>query len=129
MTVETGCGKSTIFDAVEFALTGTISKYLDARASGKTVDDYIWWTGPGDVSGERYVEVGFRDSLGECSVRRTPFDALDLDLSQVVDRLVDSELAPKTAITQLCAATILRDETHYKAELRSQGGRPIYVAQ
>ena len=105
-----GVGKSTIFDAIEFALTGTISKYLDATASGKTVDDYIWWTGEGVVPRERYVEVGFRDNLGECSVRRTPFDAVDLDLSQVVDRLVDGEVAPKTAITQLCAATIVRDE-------------------
>lgn len=26
-----GVGKSTMFDAVEFALTGTISKYLDAK--------------------------------------------------------------------------------------------------
>ena len=105
-----GVGKSTVFDAVEFALTGTISKYLDAKASGETVDDYIWWSGDGRVPGERYVEIGFKDGTDECSVRRTPFDAADVNISQVVEKLVDKEFAPKTAITQLCAATIIRDE-------------------
>ena len=105
-----GVGKSTIFDAVEFALTGSISKYLDAKASGETVDDYIWWSGDGIGPGERYVEVGFSDGLEECRVRRTPFDAIDVNVSQVAEKLVDKEFSPKTAIAQLCAATIIRDE-------------------
>ena len=105
-----GVGKSTLFDAVEFALTGTISKYLDAKASGETVDDYIWWSGDGPMSVERHVEVGFRNGAEECSVRRTPFDGVDVDITNVTDKLVDKEFAPKTAIAQLCAATIIRDE-------------------
>ena len=105
-----GVGKSTIFDAVEFALTGTISKYLDAKASGESVDDYLWWSGDGDVQGERYVEVGFNDGAEQYLVKRTPFDAVDLDVSHAVEKLVDRDIAPKTAITQLCAATIIRDE-------------------
>ncbi|MDE0279983.1 MAG: AAA family ATPase [Gammaproteobacteria bacterium] len=105
-----GVGKSTIFDAVEFALTGTISKYLDAKASGETVDNYIWWCGEGTIPGERYVEIGFRNGTEECSVRRTPFDAVDIDLAKVTEKLVDKEFAPKTAIVQLCAASIIRDE-------------------
>ena len=105
-----GVGKSTIFDAVEFALTGTISKYLDAKASGETVDDYIWWSGEGPMPGERHVEIGFRNGAKECSVRRTPFDAVDVDITNVTEKLVDKEFAPKTAIVQLCAATIIRDE-------------------
>ena len=105
-----GVGKSTIFDAVEFALTGTISKYLDAKASGETVNDYIWWSGEGPMSVERHVEVGFRNGAEECSVRRTPFDAVDVDITNVTEKLVDKEFAPKTAIAQLCAATIIRDE-------------------
>ena len=105
-----GVGKSTIFDAVEFALTGTISKYLDAKASGETVDDYIWWTGEDNAPEKRYVEVGFRNGVEECSVRRTPFDALDVNMAKVLEKLVDEEFAPKAAITQLCAATIIRDE-------------------
>ena len=44
-----GVGKSTIFDAVEFALTGELSKYAGATASGQSVADYIWWIGDGDA--------------------------------------------------------------------------------
>ena len=32
-----GVGKSTIFDAVEFALTGALSKYKETKAAGQTV--------------------------------------------------------------------------------------------
>src|SRR3546814_9440490 len=48
-----GVGKSTIFDAVEFALTGHLSKYKDAKADGETVADYIWWAGNGDRKSTR----------------------------------------------------------------------------
>src|SRR5580658_9405990 len=69
-----GVGKSTIFDAIEFALTGTISKYLDARASGESVSDYVWWTGDAPGSPQRYVEVGFSDGDSIQSITRTPRD-------------------------------------------------------
>ena len=40
-----GVGKSTIFDAVEYALTGDLSKYKGATAAGQSVADYLWWIG------------------------------------------------------------------------------------
>jgi len=54
-----GVGKSTIFDAVEFALTGSIGKYGDAKAAGESVADYLWWRGEGPPPEEYFVEVGF----------------------------------------------------------------------
>ena len=105
-----GVGKSTIFDAVEFALTGTISKYLDAKAGRESVDDYLWWSGEGEVQGDHYVEVAFDDGEEQYSVIRRPFDAVGIDVSHVVHKLVDMEFAPNSAITQLCAASIIRDE-------------------
>ncbi len=105
-----GAGKSTIFDAVEFALTGTISKYLDAKADRESVEDYIWWTGGGDAPSERFVEVGFSDGEYLVEVRRTPLDANDFDVSALSARLVDPDFAPKHAISQLCTSTIIRDE-------------------
>ena len=57
-----GVGKSTIFDAIEFALTGQLSKYQEAKASGESVADYIWWTGGDSPPMDRYVEIGFRNS-------------------------------------------------------------------
>jgi energy-coupling factor transporter ATP-binding protein EcfA2 len=106
-----GVGKSTIFDAVEFALTGTIAKYGDAKADGETVADYIWWSGAGAPPPERYVEIGFRDGDGMLTVRRTQLDDVDpLALSAAQNSLCDARTAPKSPLPQLCAASIIRDE-------------------
>lgn len=103
-----GVGKSSIFDAVEFAVTGTISKYLDAKSDGESVDDYLWWAGEGERPLERFVEVGFRDDDMEFSVRRTPTTKSGADTDLL--RLIDHDSAPRSAITQLCTSTIIRDE-------------------
>ncbi len=106
-----GVGKSTIFDAVEFALTGHLSKYKDAKADGETVADYIWWTGSGGDPTDRYVEAGFRDQDGVISVRRTEFEPPDdSSMLKLVSRLCDSEMAPRDPLSQLCYASIIRDE-------------------
>jgi len=105
-----GVGKSTIFDAVEFALTGTISKYLDAKADRESVEDYLWWSGEGNPAAERFVEVAFRDGDGLIAVRRTPLDVDAFRLSALAGKLVDRDFAPKNAMAQLCTSTIIRDE-------------------
>jgi len=106
-----GVGKSTIFDAVEFALTGTIAKYGDATAAGETIADYIWWIGEGKAPPDRYVEVGFRDGEDELVLRRTRlFDGEPSTLPAVLDRLCDAATMPKSPLSQLCAASIIRDE-------------------
>lgn len=105
-----GSGKSTICDAVEFALTGTISKYLDATSARETITDYIWWCGDSDDEIDRYVEVGFRNGSATHCIRRTPYGAADKDISTLVDSLVDVEAAPPGALQQVCNATIIRDE-------------------
>lgn len=108
-----GVGKSTIFDAVEFALTGTISKYLDAKADGESVADYLWWTGPEGQDqdlAKHFVEVGFRDGDRHFEIRRTPLDPKDFDVRTKVEHLFQPDAAPREAITQLCNSTIIRDE-------------------
>ncbi|MES2434877.1 MAG: ATP-binding protein [Pseudomonadota bacterium] len=108
-----GVGKSTIFDAVEFALTGTISKYLDAKADGESVADYLWWAGPEgqnqDIS-KHFVEVGFSDGDTRFAIRRTPLDPKDFDVRAKAEHLFQSDAAPREAIAQLCNSTIIRDE-------------------
>ena len=42
-----GVGKSTIFDAIEFVLTGDLSKYRESKALQESISDYIWWVGDG----------------------------------------------------------------------------------
>ena len=108
-----GVGKSTIFDAVEFALTGTISKYLDAKADGESVADYFWWAGPEgqdqDIS-KHFVEVGFSDGEAQFAIRRTPLDPKDFDVRAKAEHLFQADAAPREAIAQLCNSTIIRDE-------------------
>ena len=46
-----GVGKSTIFDAIEFALTGSINKYAVEKAALESLSDYLWWRGQGTPDG------------------------------------------------------------------------------
>lgn len=106
-----GVGKSTIFDAVEFALTGHLSKYKDAKADGETVADYIWWTGSGSAPDDRYVEVGFRDGDDIIPLRRTEFGSRhDTAVIELAAKLCDLDLAPGDSLSQLCSTSIIRDE-------------------
>ncbi|MCP4319543.1 MAG: AAA family ATPase [Hyphomicrobiales bacterium] len=105
-----GVGKSTIFDAVEFALTGHLSKYRDAKASGESVSDYIWWSGE-ERTDTRYVEIGIKGNESETIVRRTPFvEPSKKDIEELEDKLVDLSRAPKNPLQELCSVSIIRDE-------------------
>jgi DNA repair exonuclease SbcCD ATPase subunit len=64
LTGRNGAGKSTVLDAIDFALTGTIDKYAETKAKGGGLDSHIWWVGDGQPK-EHFVRVGFRDSEGE----------------------------------------------------------------
>lgn len=106
-----GVGKSTIFDAVEYALTGQLSKYKDAKADGETAADYVWWTGKGPQPKDRYVEVGFAEAQQVFRVRRGEFDSPDqTQLDELTSRLCDVALAPGRPIGQVCTSTVIRDE-------------------
>lgn len=106
-----GVGKSTIFDAIEFALTGYISKYGDMKAGGESVEDYIWWKGDGPSPSERFVEITLRDGADAIVLRRTPIEDPSLDLLQRVETgMVNAGMAPSSPLLQLCAASIIRDE-------------------
>jgi len=106
-----GAGKSTIFDAIEFALTGSLGKYDDATAAGETVADYLWWTGEGPPPEERYVHVGFRNGDEEIDIRRTQLGGPDPEkIDQITAGLCDLSLAPISPLVQLCTTAIIRDE-------------------
>ena len=107
-----GVGKSTIFDAIEFALTGHISKYGDMKAAGESVEDYIWWKGDGPSPADRFVEVTLRDGDEPIVLRRTPIKAPTAETMLRVELgMVKAGMAPPSPLIQLCAASIIRDET------------------
>src|SRR5271170_3569855 len=57
LTGSNGSGKSTIIDAIEFALIGAISKYEDTSGEkGEKSSDYEWWRGDFQPS-DRYVHL------------------------------------------------------------------------
>ena len=106
-----GVGKSTIFDAVEFALTGSIAKYQDAKVNLETVDDYIWWLGECDGPDERYVKVGFIRNGTETVITRNSLQpAMAENIELLAKGLLDEDAAPSAAMHQVCSSTIIRDE-------------------
>ena len=71
LTGRNGAGKSTVLDAVDFALTGTINKYSVVTAKGGGLGEHIWWVGDG-IPAEHYVSVGFISADGSVfEVRRS----------------------------------------------------------
>jgi DNA repair exonuclease SbcCD ATPase subunit len=106
-----GVGKSSIFDAIEFVLLGTIGKYGGVSAAGETADDYIWWRGPGSSPTARFVEVGFEIEGEIVPLRRTMLQEPDQrSLERVTAAMLSEAHAPAEALRQLCASSIIRDE-------------------
>ncbi|MGO8000131.1 AAA family ATPase (plasmid) [Rhizobium ruizarguesonis] len=106
-----GVGKSTIFDAIEFVLTGRISKYGDAKAAGEGVGHYLWWTGYGSAMLDGFAEVSFEQDEKIFTLRRSVLEEPSpSDLELIEESFVDQDQAPKDALRQLCAASIIRDE-------------------
>ena len=106
-----GVGKTTIFDAVEFALTGHLSKYQEAKAAGESVADYIWWKGLDAPPTERFVEIGFRSAGKQIAIRRKQIGEPSVEASHSVElALCDPRLSPALPLRQLCSSSIIRDE-------------------
>tara|TARA_R100001039_G_scaffold38505_3_gene40256 strand:- start:175 stop:2238 length:2064 start_codon:yes stop_codon:yes gene_type:complete len=104
-----GVGKSTICDAVEFAVTGSIDKYAVERAAQESVDDYFWWIGEGKPE-DHYVIVSFKRENGESfSIRRSRTSGSDKTVEQIENALCNN-IRPDDAARQLCKTSIIRDE-------------------
>ena len=109
ITGRNGVGKSTLFDAVEFALTGSIDKYAVEKAAQESLNDYLWWRGRGTPS-EYYVTVSFKRDNGESfAVTRTRKSGADKTPEQIESAFCHS-IRPDDAVRQLCRTSIIRDE-------------------
>lgn len=109
ITGRNGVGKSTICDAVEFAITGSIDKYAVEKAAKESLSDYLWWRGEG-VPKAHYVTVSFVDDDGKSfTITRTRESGSDHSADEIQAALCSGP-APENALWQLTRTSIIRDE-------------------
>lgn len=107
-----GVGKSTILDAVDFALTGTINKFDVERARGGGLLEHLWWVGDGRAE-RHFVSVGFVDGTGSRFVVTRYRDKPDAEgLVDVLCRMHDERVAAGDPVggSALMKTTLIRDE-------------------
>jgi len=106
-----GVGKSTICDAIEFAISGEINKYRVNTSDKENLSDYVWWRGDGDAK-NHYVKLGFVDAKGMLyEVMRSREAGLEVPTESKLENLLcDSIVRPEAPLEQLCKTSIIRDE-------------------
>ena len=105
-----GAGKSTVLDAIDYALTGTINKFSVKEAKGGGLDDHIWWVGP-ERPNAHFVSVGFVDDHEETLVvTRTREGGSNVDVSQIIQRLCKNGPGVRASVQTLLQTTLIRDE-------------------
>ena len=109
ITGRNGVGKSTICDAVEFAITGSIEKYAVEKAARESLSDYLWWRGKGKPDAH-YVTVSFlSDDDKPFKITRYREKGSDRSVEEIRAALCSSP-APDDALRQLTRTSIIRDE-------------------
>src|ERR1035438_8837999 len=84
-----GAGKSTVLDAIDYALTGTINKFSVKEAKGGGLDDHIWWVGEGKPEAH-YVSIGFiADDGKHFVITRSRERGCDTPLQEILNRLTN----------------------------------------
>lgn len=110
LTGRNGAGKSTVLDAVDFALTGTIDKFAEKRAKGGGLDQHIWWVGDGPAA-RNFVRLGFvKDDGAEFTLTRSRDNGLEPSIDDIAKQLCTVAVSGEWART-LVQTTLIRDET------------------
>jgi DNA repair exonuclease SbcCD ATPase subunit len=106
-----GAGKSTVLDAVDFAITGTINKFTVTKAKGGGLDEHVWWVGSGTAEAH-YVTVGFVAGDGQrFSITRSRDRGFQSSVTDVFSRLCVTGIAGSPPMDTLMQTTLIRDES------------------
>lgn len=109
ITGRNGVGKSTLCDAVEFAITGSIEKYTFEKAAKESLSDYLWWRGKGKPDAH-YVTVSFLSDDDEpFTITRSRESGANCSIEDIHAALCAGP-APDDALRQLTRTSIIRDE-------------------
>jgi DNA repair exonuclease SbcCD ATPase subunit len=110
LTGRNGAGKSTVLDAIDYALTGTINKFQFKGHKGAGVQEHIWWVGSGQPEAHS-VSVGFADEQGEpFVVTRTREEGADVETPEIIRHLCSNGAAARVSVENLLQTTLIRDE-------------------
>jgi len=110
LTGRNGSGKSTILDAVEFAITGTISKFQVTEARGGGLEAHIWWVRKPPAT-EHYVRVGFINGAGErFTINRSRARGCDIEPSAMMQHFTNKPVDDISFLETLIKTTFIRDE-------------------
>lgn len=111
LTGRNGAGKSSVLDAIDYALTGSINKYSVTDAKGGGLEKHIWWVGAEEPD-KHYVSVGFIEDSGESFViNRTRERGIDIQVSELGHRFCVGQLLAADWPQTLMQTTLIRDET------------------
>jgi len=107
-----GVGKSTAFDALDYVLTGTISKYDVRGAKGGGLEDHLWWVGDNPPE-DHYVSVGFIDARGSLVelTRRRDGSLSSGDLDALAPLLCNNASDMPDWAQTLMRTSLIRDES------------------
>src|SRR5579859_1191163 len=105
-----GTGKSTLLDAIDFAITGTINKFSVKEARGGGLDEHIWWVGEGKPEAH-YVSIGFiADDGKQFVINRSRERGCDTQPPEILNRLTNITRASRPSVETLMQTTLIRDE-------------------
>ena len=112
ITGNNGSGKSTICDAIEYALTGKLAKPYMHVEKGEGLADYLWWRGSANAPDHRVqLTLVGRDGT-RLMITRTPDTvAVEPSSAKLSEQLSDPTSAPAEPIEEICLTSILRDES------------------
>lgn len=105
-----GSGKSTICNAIEFALRGEFRAIPDHSEKGESLQDYIWWRGLQSAP-KRSVSIGISNEVGEeVEITRSSEGSDSISIAEIQKLLCHELASMDDCLEHLCRTTILRDE-------------------
>jgi len=105
-----GVGKSAVCDAIEYALTGELSKYDPEGGSVAKVQEYVWWRGSRPPP-RSWVRLCLIDDEGrERIIERVKGQRFDGDTAEISKLLCGRGPSPKEPLREVARTTIIRDE-------------------